>query len=162
MNKQEIYALLARGGYWHEITEHPAVYTMEEVAALALAHPEAEAKTLFVRDDRKSAYYLITVRAEKRVDLKRFRREQGTRPLRFAPPEELEKVLGLYPGAVTPFGALNVPEGRVQVVLDRDFLDADGLIGVHPNDNTATVWLRARDLVDVLARHRISVIPVAL
>lgn len=162
MNKHEIYALLEQSGYRHEITEHPAVYTMEDVAALALAHPEAEAKTLFVRDDRKSVYYLITVRAEKRVDLKRFRREQGTRPLRFAPPEELEALLGLHPGAVTPLGALNAPEGRVQVALDRDFLDADGLIGVHPNDNTATVWLRARDLVDLLARHGVPVTPVAL
>ena len=31
MNKEEIYKLIKEKGYWHEITEHKAVFTMDEV-----------------------------------------------------------------------------------------------------------------------------------
>ena len=36
----------------------------------------------------------------------------------------------------------------MQFYLDRDF--EGGRIGVHPNDNTATVWLKAEDLVKII------------
>ena len=69
MNKQEVYAFLKEKNLDFEITEHPAVYSMEELAQVALPYPEADAKNLFVRDDKKRNYYLITVKGDKRVDL---------------------------------------------------------------------------------------------
>ena len=90
MTKQETYAFLRAHGVEFEITEHAAVYNMAECAELELPYPEADAKNLFVRDDKKRNYYLITVRGDKRVDLKEFRKAHGTRPLSFASPEELQ------------------------------------------------------------------------
>ena len=81
MNKQEIYAFLAENGVWHEITEHKAVFNMAELAEVEIPHPEGDAKNLFLRDDKKRGYYLLTVRGDKRVDLKQFRRAHGLRPL---------------------------------------------------------------------------------
>ena len=34
--------------------------------------------------------------------------------------------------------------------IDAAFMDGIGLIGVHPNDNTATVWLKAEDLIKII------------
>ena len=51
-------------------------------------------------------------------------------------------ILGLVPGAVSPLGLLNDHEFRAKFWLDRSFLDPPGLIGIHPNDNTAIVWLK--------------------
>ena len=148
MNKQEIYDFLHSQNIPFEITEHKAVYNMAELAKIPLPHPEADAKNLFVRDDKRRSYYLLTVFGEKRVDLKAFRREHGTRPLTFASAEDLEALLGLYPGAVTPLGLLNDTACRVKLFIDHDL--ADGLVGVHPNDNTATVWLSSGELLRVL------------
>ena len=150
MNKQEIYAFLAERGLWHEITEHGAVYNMEELADIALPYPEADAKNLFVRDDKKRNYYLITVRGDKRVDLKEFSARYGTRKLSFASPDDLMSILGLIPGAVTPLGLLNDKERRVVFYLDSAFCDEPKLIGVHPNDNTATVWMKTAELVSLI------------
>lgn len=152
MNKEDIYALLDREGIEYEVTEHKAVYTMEELACVECPHPEADAKNLFVRDDKRQNYYLITVKGDKRVDLKKFRREQGLRPLTFASEDELRDLLGLYPGAVSPFGLFNDTEGCVTFFLDEELLAGDGLIGIHPNDNTATVWLKTLDLLSLLRR----------
>ena len=153
MNKQEIYNLLSAKGLWHEITEHKAVYNMAELAEVDIPYPEADAKNLFVHDDKKRNYYLITVKGDKRVDLKAFRRAHGTRPLTFASADDLAAIMGLIPGAVTPLGLLNDAEHRVKLYLDEDFLAGPGLIGVHPNDNTATVWLKTPDLIALLRAH---------
>lgn len=153
MNKQEIYALLNARNIWHEVTEHKAVFNMAEVAEIHLPYPEADAKNLFIRDEKKRNYYLITVKGNKRADLKAFRQQNGTRPLTFASDQDLMDMLGLIPGAVTPLGLLNDREHKVSFFLDRSFLEGSGLIGVHPNDNTATVWLKARDLLWLLEEN---------
>ena len=152
MNKQEVYAYLKSRNIWHEITEHAAVYNMAELADIEFPYPEADAKNLFVRDDKRRNYYLITVKGDKRVNLKDFKRAQGTRPLTFASADELMDIMGLIPGAVTPLGLLNDGERRVTLYLDSEFMESD-LVGVHPNDNTATVWLKATDLIEIAKEH---------
>ncbi len=148
MNKEETYQYLREHGISFEITEHEAVYNMEEVAALSLPYPEADAKNLFVRDAKKQHYYMITTRGDKRVNLKEFRKSRGLANLSFASPEDLMEILGLIPGAVTPLGLLNDVAHRTELYLDASF--EGGLIGIHPNDNTATVWMQAADLADLL------------
>lgn len=155
MKKQEIYDYLTASGIVFEVTEHEAVYTMEELANIPLAHPEAEAKNLFVRDDKKQHYYLITVPGEKRVDLKVFQKQQGLRKLSFGSSEDLLSLLALSPGSVTPLGLLNDKDHRVELYLDSFFRNR--LICVHPNDNTATVCLQANDLVRLLTQQGCTV-----
>lgn len=93
MNKQEIYNLLQHKSIWHEITEHIAVYNMAELSWIEIPYPEADAKNLFVRDDKKQNFYLITVKGDKRVDLKEFRRNNNTRPLSFASADDLIEII---------------------------------------------------------------------
>ena len=158
MNKQETYDFLTQSGVKFEITEHQAVYNMAELAQIDNPHPECDAKNLFVRDDKRRQYYLITVKGDKRVDLKAFRKAQGTRPLTFASESELMDIMRLIPGAVTPLGLLNDSDLRVIFYLDKDFFKEHFLIGVHPNDNTATVWLNVNDLADIIKKHGNEVI----
>ena len=153
MNKQETYDFLTDNGVEYEITEHEAVYNMEELDAVDLPYPGDDAKNLFVRDDKKRNYYLITVKGDKRVDLKEFRKTYGTRPLRFASEESLMSIMKLSSGAVTPLGILNDDDRVVEFYIDEDFLAGSGRIGVHPNDNTATVWLQASDLIKLIEDH---------
>ena len=158
MKKEEIYQLLKDRGVWYEITEHEAVRTMEELAQIDLPYPEADAKNVFVRDDTKKHYYLITLKGNKQVDLKKFRAEQNTKRLSFSSENDLFNILQLIPGAVTPFGLLNDKDSMVEFYLDKDlYLDDDSIIGVHPNDNTATVWLKTKDLLAIIEEHGNSV-----
>ena len=151
MNKTETYQYLTEHNIVYEVSEHKAVFNMEEAEALDLPYPECDAKNLFIRDDKKQNYYLITVKGDKRVDLKEFRKQHGLRALSFASPEELSAVMGLIPGAVTPLGILNDVERRVHFYLDKSFIGEK--IGVHPNDNTATIWVQADELMDLIKKH---------
>ena len=151
MNKTEIYRYLTECNIPYEVTEHKAVYNMEELGSVELLYPEWDAKNLFVRDDKKKNYYLITVRGDKRVNLKEFRKQHGLRNLSFASEEDLREIMGLSPGAVTPLGILNDSERRVHFFLDAEF--AGNKIGVHPNENTATIWLSADMLMQLIQEH---------
>ena len=150
--KEEIYQLLETEKILFEKVEHPAVYTIDGMKDLHLPNEEAVAKNLFVRDKKKKQYYLIVLREDKHCDLKALQEKVGSdKPLGFASEEDLDRILGLIRGSVTPLGALNDEERRVRVIVDATF--AGQLIGMHPNDNTASVWLRADILMDLLQRH---------
>ena len=153
MNKQEIYKYLKVENISYEITNHKAVYNMEEASKIDIPYPNQDAKNLFVRDDKKKNYYLITVRGNKRVDLKEFSIKNNTRRLSFASKEDLMKIMKLIPGAVTPMGILNDENNIVKFYLDKEFLEEPKFLGVHPNDNTATIWIKTVDLIHIIKKH---------
>jgi Ala-tRNA(Pro) deacylase len=62
----------------------------------------------------------------------------------------LRAVLGVEPGAVTPFAAMNDTDGRVTVVLDAAMMAHD-ILNYHPLDNTMTTSIGRDDLVRFLA-----------
>lgn len=151
MNKEEIYNLLNGKNILYEITNHKAVYNMEEIKDIDIPYPLWDAKNLFVSDDKKRNYYLITLRGDKKINLKEFKKKYGLRPLSFASEEDLYKYLKLNPGSATPLGLLNDEQRKVKFYLDLEFKNE--LIGVHPNDNTATIWLKTNDLVSLIKEH---------
>ena len=151
MNRQEILELLKERNIPYEIIEHKAIFNMEEAGQVEMPYPDAEAKNLFLRDDKKRNWYLVTVRGNRKLDLKWFQSEFETRRLSFASDADLMKYMHLIPGAVTPFGLLNDETSSVQFFLDRTFVHQ--MIGIHPNDNTASVWMNADDLVSIIKEH---------
>lgn len=120
MSKDEILALLNGCGVPYEFFSHPAVTTVEEADALRLPYPDAGAKNLFLRDGRKG-YFLLTVREHAAVDLKKLRQRLGSGRLSLASEGDLESILRLHRGSVTPFGLLNDTEHRVRFLLDESF-----------------------------------------
>ena len=151
MNKEETYIYLKERGIKYETTEHKAVFSMDELDSVELPYPEWNAKNLFVRDDKKRNYYLITVKGDKCVDLKKFHKDNDLRRLSFASEDELMNYMSLKPGSVTPLGLLNDIEHKVRFYIDSEFVG--NKIGVHPNDNTATVWMQTGDLINLISEQ---------
>lgn len=54
---------------------------------------------------------------------------------------------------MSPLGLLNDEERKVKFFLDSEFKDVTGRIGIHPNENTATVWLKTDDLIKIIKDH---------
>lgn len=152
MNKNDIYKLLNNKKIWHEIVEHEAVYNMEDLKKTKLLYPEYDAKNLFLCDDKKN-YFLITVKGIKKINLKEFKNKNNTSSLSFASQKDLNEILNLNPGSVSPFGLLNDKELKVKFFIDKSFMMDKYIIGVHPNDNTATVWLNVIDLIEIIKEH---------
>jgi len=147
--KDKVFTLLYNMGISYEVVYHGAVFTIEDMENLHMEHIDKVAKNLFVRDDRKRNYYLLVIQKDKSANLKELQRQIGSRRLSFASENDLNRYLGLNKGEVTPFGVLNDSEKAVTVIIDRDLANY-AFIGVHPNDNTATVWIALNDLLTVL------------
>lgn len=143
--KQAVYDALSSRSIAYTVMEHPAVYTMEEMEKLKITQEGEVVKNLFVRNAKGKAHYLIVLPGDKKADLKGIAAKLGSTALSFASEQRLEKYLGLTKGAVSPMGVLNDAACEVTVVFDKS-LEGKEKIGVHPNDNTATLWLRFEDL----------------
>ena len=152
MDSQELREELRSKGIEYDEYFHKAVYTSEEGHMLSLPHSQVEAKNLFLKS--KKGFVLITVKSNKRVDLKAMAKALGFSSFSFAKEEELRSILSLSPGAVTPMGLLNDVERRVKFYLDSDF--KYGKIYVHPMENTSSMLLSSSDLFRFFSMYGIE------
>lgn len=152
MGKMEALAALDALGIEYTVTEHQAVYTIDDMAGLGLGKDGEVCKNLFLRDAKGRRHILVMLAGEKRADLKDLARQLGSTALSFASAERLQRYLGLTQGEVTPLGVLRDEACAVEVAFDRD-LPRFARLGVHPNTNTATVWLRFDDLRRFVEAH---------
>ena len=70
------------------------------------AVPGAHTKNLFLKD-ASGQFYLVTVLAEKQVDLGALRHMVGAGRFSFGSADEMVELLGITPGSVTPLAAIN-------------------------------------------------------
>ena len=151
LDKQGVYDCLRDHHIDFEITDHAPLFSMDDKPNVELPYPEWDAKNLFIRDHKREHYYLITVRGSKRVDLKQFRKDHKLKKISFGSEEELWDILKIKPGHVSPFCLLHDEDCKVHYYIDADYID--NLIGIHPNQNNATVWLQGKDLVTLIEEH---------
>ena len=150
-DKQGVKAFLEEKGMNYEWVEHKAVFTIDEMLELGLESMDEIAKNLFLRDQKGKRHFLVVVKGEKQVNLKELGEKLGTK-LSFASEERLEKYMGLKKGSVSPLGILNDETCAVEVYFDEDFCKLDK-VGVHPNENTASVYLAPEDLLNIIREH---------
>ena len=62
MDKEELLSFLRSKHIVFELTEHIAVFNMQEVSNIELPYPDDDAKNLFIRDDKKRQFFLLTVK----------------------------------------------------------------------------------------------------
>ena len=127
-------------GVAYEMDVHEPVYTIEAMVALGLDKKGIVVKNLFLRDAKGKRHFLVVLPGDRQGDLKAIRDHLDSTALSFGSEERLMRCLKLTKGAVSPLGILNDAEHAVEVVVDRALVGAERL-GVHPNDNTATLWL---------------------
>jgi Ala-tRNA(Pro) deacylase len=139
-------------GIAYEAERHPAVFTIEEMDALGICGRGDVAKTLFLRDSGGKRHFLVMLQKDKTADLQALRAQLGCSRLSFASAERLDRCMKLTKGSVSPLGILNDAQRAVEVVVDRDLTEKTRL-GVHPNDNTATVWLSFADLKKIIEHN---------
>ena len=146
---QTLLNFLNEGSYEFILYEHPAVFTCAE-AEIHLAHIEAlGTKNLFLKEEKGSRIFLVTVPDSKRVDLNKLRFELKSERLTFGKPELLLECLGVEPGSVTVFGIANDNERKVELFIDLAVMDAP-VIQAHPLRNTASVTLAPKELLRFL------------
>jgi Ala-tRNA(Pro) deacylase len=158
----DLFAFLDRLGIAHATITHPPIVTVGQARGQRGTLAGGHTKNLFLKD-KKAALYLVTTLEDASIELNSLHRRLGARGrFSFASAELLRETLGVEPGAVTPFGAINDTAGRVTIVLDKAMLDFE-ILNYHPLRNTMTTSIARADLLKFLeaTNHRPRITPVS-
>ena len=148
-SREELFQLLDDLAIPTTTCEHPPLFTVEESRALRGDIAGIHSKNLFVRDRRKR-YFLVVLEEDTAIDLKTLHLALSAQgKVSFGSPEALFDLLGVRPGSVSPFGAINDEAGAVTVVLEERLLNEPAL-NFHPLENTRTTTISGSDLLRFL------------
>jgi len=146
----DLFAFLDRLGIACRTVEHPPLFTVEQSQALRGQIPGGHTKNLFLKD-KKGALFLVVAPEDAVIDLKGLHRLlEASGRFSFGSAEQLRAALGVEPGAVSPFGALNDTAHQVEIVLDAGLM-ACATLNFHPLVNTMTTSIAREDLLKFLA-----------
>ena len=111
---------------------------------------------------RKARSFWSSALEDAAIELKNLHRRLDAARFSFGSAELLRDTLGVEPGAVTPFGAINDKAGRVSIVLDAPLM-THATLNFHPLVNTMTTSIARDDLVRFLAAtgHPPRILPVS-
>ena len=144
----DLFAFLDRLGIRHSTVTHPPLFTVADSQSLRGQIAGGHTKNLFLKD--KAGSLLLVVAGEEAViNLKQVHQRIGAKRVSFGSAELLLQHLGVLPGSVSPFAAINDPSGSVSIVLDAAMM-AHAVLNFHPLVNTMTTSIAAADLVTFL------------
>ncbi len=87
-----------------QTTQHEAVYTSAEAAAVRGVSLHSGAKALIIKGGE--TFLMVVLPADLSLDSAALREVLGTRRIRFADKDEVLQITGLTPGSIPPFGSL--------------------------------------------------------
>src|SRR3954447_23404336 len=103
----QLFAALESLGITVTTVRHPPLFTVEQSRALRGMIPGGHTKNLFLKD-KKDALFLVVAEEDAAIELKGLHRTLGASGrFSFGSAELLRQYLGVEPGAVTPFAAIN-------------------------------------------------------
>lgn len=159
--RADLLAHLERLGIDTTTREHPPLYTVGQSRALRGEIVGGHTKNLFLKD-KKGVVFLVVAEEDAELDMKSLHRRIGSARLSFGKPQLLAELFGVLPGSVTPFGAINDIENRVEVILDAGLMRHEKL-NFHPLENNATTTIGRDDLMAFLRSvgHEPRILPAA-
>ena len=144
-SEKDLMARLAELGIQTVTHRHAPMFTVEESRSLRGDLPGGHWKTLFLRNKNRDPWLVVALE-DRMIDLKALTKAIGAKRLSFGSPDLLWQVLGVSPGAVTPFALINDDQARVKLILDKGMLELDPL-NYHPLHNEATTAIAPKDLL---------------
>lgn len=151
--KEDVFEVLDKMMIEYEVIMHEAVYTILQMDNLDVDFKGASiVKNLFLKNSNGKKHYLLIMKKEKQANLKILSQEIESSTLSFASEKRLDRYLKLKKGAVSPLGIINDIDNHVELIIDNDLND-DELIGVHPNENTATLLMKLSSLIKLIENN---------
>lgn len=145
LNETHLFTLFDELDIHHHTIAHAPLFSVSDSDGFEKPIG-AHVKNLFLRDKKKTNYWLVTILEHKQADLKSWRsilNAQGN--LSFANEEILYELLGVKPGSVTIFGLINDIHRRVIPYIDREIFNFE-IFHAHPLRNDRTSAISTEDL----------------
>jgi len=130
--------------------KHPPVFTVEESKIHCKNIPGLHLKNLFLKEKTGEKYFLVTMSANERLNIKKLVSElEASRGITFANEKELFDLLKLKPGSVSPLGMINEKGKEVFLIVDKRAWDAE-TTSFHPNQNDESLEVKQQDFHNLI------------
>lgn len=146
LKEMAVYELLDELKIPYERLDHEATATIEACQDVDKLLGIEICKNLFLCNTQKTKFYLLMMPGQKKFSTKEVSKQIQSARLSFAPAEYMEEFLNITPGAVSVMGLMNDKDKRVQLLIDKDVLEAEYL-GCHPCVNTASLKVKTADVM---------------
>lgn len=128
-----------------EIVEHPPALNTEEDDSYIEDIEGVRTKSMFLTNKKKTAYYLVIMDDQKRLDMGKIKDITGEKRVKMASEDSLMEKMSLAAGVVSVFGLLNNREKDIKVYFDKEITN-ESRMSFHPNVNTKTIFLNTNDV----------------
>ena len=161
--RQKVYEVFNGLDIPYEVAMHPPINSAADRERQGVVVDAVICKNLFLCNKDKSRYYLYTLPLDKRADLAALQKVLGETRLSFGDADALWDFLHITPGSVSLLNIIGAkgsdpdpepePDGAqaaaepapLKYLVDCEMLSVT-LIGLHPNDNAATIMFAADQL----------------
>lgn len=141
--KEKVYSELSNMKIDYEVVNHEVATTTLLANKYIEGKIGVRSKSMFMSDKKKEALFILD--DNKRLDIKKLSEQINEKGLRLGSEKNLFEKMNLKFGVVSLFGLLNNKDKDVKVYIDKELLNED-IITFHPNDNTATVFIKIKDM----------------
>ncbi|MDO5079188.1 YbaK/EbsC family protein [Streptococcus minor] len=139
--EEQAYDLLKKLDISYERLDHRAITSVQD---LDFTLPGQQVKNLVLKTKKSRHFYMVILHDEKQANIADLAERLGEKRLSFASDEQLEELLHVPAGTVTPFGLMFDKDKRIQVVVDED-VDRSLTVGFHPFINSTTLNIAYSD-----------------
>ena len=164
--RQQVYGVFETLGIPYKVYDHEPIFSAAERIEKQVNVDGLICKNLFLRNKEKSRYYLYTLPIDKRADLVSLQKKLGESRLSFGDADALWELLHITPGSVSLLNIIGAMEpldcfgavasrndDTLKFLIDSETLCVPG-IGLHPNDNAATIVFAADQLPKLLDHYK--------
>lgn len=149
MTHDDVYDLLDSHAIHYEKYEHSPAVTTEEADKVIPLFDAVRTKNLFLRNSNGKCHFLVSIRSDKKIDLKKLSDLLGKGKLGFASTDRLERFLSVAPGALSLLSIFCDQKNSVELIVDEEVWNSDSIL-CHPLINTITLIVdmkRLRELI---------------
>ncbi|MBQ3114861.1 MAG: prolyl-tRNA synthetase associated domain-containing protein [Clostridia bacterium] len=146
-NKQAVCELLNKLEIPYIRVDHETANTIEDCKKIEQDLGCEICKNLFLCNRQQTDFYLLLMKGEKRFVTKDFSKTIGVSRLSFCSVENLYKYLNVTPGSASVLGLMFDQDKKVKLYIDKEVAQQE-YIGVHPCDNTSTLKIRTKDILE--------------
>lgn len=154
----KVFEFLESTGAKYEWLAHGLKFAVSEYDEVCKALEINIIRNIFL-ENKKGQLYLLMIEANKKFVTKEVSHKVGSSRLQFASAEKLMDAMQTEPGGVSNLGLIFDTDNRVQLVVDKDLLDAP-YMGMVPASRTKSLRMLPSDwLVKVVpAMHHDPII----
>ena len=144
--EDQAYDLLDKLHISYDRHDHKAITSVQD---LDFTLPGQQVKNLVLKTKKSRNFYMVILHDEKQANLADLAERLGDKRLSFASDEQLEELLHVPAGTVTPFGLMFDGEKRIQVIVDEE-VDRSLTVGFHPFVNSTTLNIAYSDFEKIM------------